>query len=218
MNGQDRSKWIVDFTNDIAEKYNNYLDVRAQDSMHYPCDHESYNDFGYDGVQFVQPKPELFPWHTLEDSIDKINFTYLVKVTKLILGTTVELLNKPRDVQIRITRPYEGRVYLFNLPIFRTPGFNFFTTKIRALTYIFGKAKAKVEITTDNQINSVYFGIDGYRIHACSEPPFEWRIGATKYLLPFRLHGYHKLSVCVNTMEGNTAYDEMDIYILNVIN
>ena len=215
---QERSKWIVDLANDIAEKYENYLNIKAQHAMHYPCDHESYNDYGYDGVQFVQPKPELYPWlHSPEDTIDKINFSYVTKVTKLVLATTVELANKPIDLQIRITTPYEGRVYLFNIPILKTLGFNLFLTRIRGLTYLIGKAKASVKITTDEQINSVYFGIDGYFIHSCNEPPYEWRIGKAKYRLPFRLKGYHRLTVCVTTNEGNTAYDEMDIFIMKLL-
>jgi hypothetical protein len=218
LNGLDRSNWIVDYTNDIADKYEDYLDIKAQRALQYPCDHESYNDYGYDGVQFVQPKPETFPWwHSPEDTIDKINFTYLTKVVKLVLATTAELANKSFDVQIRIRTPYEGRVYLFNIPLFKTPGFNFFLSKIRGLTYLIGRAKVTVDIITDEQINSVYFGIDGYRIHACNEPPYEWIIGKDKYDLSFRKKGFHRLSVCLNTNNGNTAYDEMDIFIVKLV-
>jgi len=215
---QERSRWIVDYANDIAEKYDNYIDIKILYSLQWPADQESYNDYGYDAAQFIHPRLELYHWvHTPEDTIDKINFTYLTKVTKLLLATCAELAHNPIDVQIRITTPYEGRVYLLGLPVLRTPGFNLGLTRIRGLTYLMGKAKARVNITTDEEISTVYFGIDGYWIYICSEPPYEWRIGKKMYVLPFRLKGFHRLSVCVTTNKGNTAYDEMDIFIVKLI-
>jgi len=215
---QERSRWIVDYANDIAEKYDNYFDIKVQYSLQWPADQESYNDYGYDAAQFIHPRLELYHWvHTPEDTIDKINFTYLAKVTKLLLTTCAELAHNHINVQIRITTPYEGRVYLSSLPVLRTPGFNLVSTRIRGLTYLIGKSKARVNITTDEEINTVYFGIDGYWIYICSEPPYEWRIGKKMYILPFRLKGFHRLNVCVTTNKGNTAYDEMDIFIVKLL-
>lgn len=215
---QERSRWIVDYTNDIAEKYHNYLDIKAQYSLQWPADQESYNDYGYDAAQFIHPRMELYHWvHTPEDTIDKINFTYLNKVTKLILATCAELTHNPIKVQIRITTPYEGRIYLGGIPVVKTPGLNLYSTRIRGLTYLIGKTKARVNITTDEKISTVYFGIDGYWFYICSEPPYEWRIGKKMFVLPFHLKGFHRLSVCVTTNKGNTAYDEMDIFIVKLV-
>ena len=215
---QERSRWIVDYTSDIAEKYDKYFDIKVHYSLQFPADHESYNDYGYDGAQFIHARMEKYQWlHTPEDTIDKINFTYLSKATKLLLATCAELAYNPIKVQIRITTPKEGRVYFLGLPIIRTPSFNLYNTRIRGLTYLIGKAKARVNITTDEEINTVYFGIDGYWIYMCGEPPYEWRIGKKMYRLPFHLKGFHRLNVCVNTNKGNTAYDEMDIFIVKLL-
>ena len=215
---QARSKWMVDYTNDIAEKYDDYFNIKVQYALQWPADQESYNDYGYDAAQFIHARMELYHWlHSPDDTIDKINFTYLAKVTKLLLANCAELAHNPIDIQIRIITPYEGRVYLLGLPIFRTPCFNLGLTRIRALTYLIGKTKARVNITTNEEINTVYFGIDGYWIHICSEPPYEWRIGKKMYVLPFRLKGFHRLTVCVTTNKGNTAYDEMDIFIVKLL-
>ena len=51
-----------------------------------------------------------------EDTIEKINYNYLVKVIKLILATAIKIANKPIDVQVRIVTPYEGYIYLFDIP------------------------------------------------------------------------------------------------------
>jgi hypothetical protein len=217
---QERSNWIVDYSNEIDDKYHNHIDIKTQYTFQYPADHDSFNDFGYDSAQFIQPKPELYHWmHTPEDTIDKINFSYLTKVTKLILALTAELSNKHIDVQIRIINPYESRIYLFSFPILKTPGFNLVRSKTRGLTYLIGKCKATVNITTDEEINSVYFGIDGYWTKICSKPPYEWKIGKRMYPLPlpFKLKGFHRLNVCVTTNEGNIAYDEMDIFIVKLL-
>ena len=85
---------------------------------------------------------------------------------------------------------------------------------MRGLTYVIGKTKATVKINTNDEIISVYFGIDGYRNYVCNEPPFEWKIGNDRFPLPFRLKGYHRLTVCAITKSGDTTYDEMDIFII----
>lgn len=212
-----RSQWIVDFTKDIAKKYASTFQITPQHTLHYPADHESYNDFGYDGVQFIQPKPEDATWfHTPADSLDKITYPYLLNVTKLVLAVTCELANHPIIVQVQIIRPKEAYVYFLSIPVKRLPCLNLYFTRIRALTYLYGRTTVELNITTNEQINSVYFGIDGYVRHIVNEPPYEWKIGTELYKF-FRLKGFHRITVCVTTNMGNTAFDEMDVYIIKRI-
>jgi len=212
---KDRSKWIFEYTKEIAQKYNQCFNIIPQFGANYPADHECYNDYGYDSVMFVQPAPELSnldPFHTPEDTIDKIDFPYFTNVTKSICAVTCELLNKPIDVQVRFITPYEGHLYVGRIPI-KLPCFNLCFTRIRALTYIFGSTTAKINITTNENVSSVYFGIDGYARHILNEPPYEYKIGEGFYSY-FRLKRHHRLTVVVTTDTGKTACDEMDIFIL----
>jgi len=212
-----RSEWIVDLTKETAEKYTSNFQIIPQHTMHYPADHESYNDFGYDGVHFVQCKPEDATWfHSPEDTLDRITYNYFINVTKLILAVAYELANRPIDIQVQITRPKEGYIYVLNLPMKKLPGYNFYFTRIRAITYLFGKTTVELNITTDEKINSVYFGIDGYIRHVVKESPYEWKIGTEIYKY-FRLKGFHRITVCATTNTGKIATDEMDIFILKFL-
>jgi len=215
---RERSDWILDYTKEVSKKYSDCFNALPQHAGYYPADHESYMDYGYDGIQFVQTKPEECDgtiFHTPNDTIDKVNFSYLENMTKLIIALTCEMAIKPIDVQVRIIKPFEGRIYLRNIPI-KLPCFNLWITRIRALTYIIGKTTAEVNITTNEKINSVYFGIDGYIRHICNEPPYEYKIGKG-YFATFRLKGHHRLTVCVTTNTGKRAYDEMDIYVVKLL-
>lgn len=212
-----RSEWIVDFAREIAQKHTSNFQIINQHTMHYPADHECYNDFGYDGIQFVQPKPEdAHYFHSPEDTLDKITYPYLVNVTKLILSIAYELADKPIDVQVQIIRPKEGYIYFLDRPILKLPCYNLVMSRLRAITYLFGRTTVELEITTDEEINSVYFGIDGYIRHGVKEPPYEWKMG-TEMLKFFRLIGFHRITVCVTTNTGKIAQDEMDIFIVKLI-
>lgn len=217
--GKDRSEWMVDFSKEISKKYESHFDIKPFYSAHYSADQESYNDYGYDAIQFVQPKPEESNgviFHSPNDTIDKVNFTYLEQVTKLILAMTCELAIKPIDVQVRITKPNVGCIYLRNLRI-KLPCFNLYASRIRALTYIIGKTTVKINLTTNEDISMVYFGIDGYLRHICNEPPYEYKIKGGGYRFFFRLKGHHRLTVDVITNTGKHAHDEMDIFVCSLI-
>jgi len=216
--GRDRSKWIIDLSKEISQKYNQLFDIIIQHGGSYYADDKSYIDFGFDAIQYVQTKPEdahKNPFHTPNDTIDKVNFSYLENSTKLILVVTCELASNPIEFQVRIINPYEGCMQIKNVSI-KLPCFNNYLTRKRAITYIIGKPTVKVNISGIDKINSVYFCIDGYIKHTDNEPPYEYQIGKG-WLETYRLKGHHRLSVCVTTNTGTTVYDEMDIYVLTII-
>jgi len=215
---QERSKWIAEYSEEIADKYKNCFNLNPVYTNQYPADHECYNDLGYDGVQYIQYKPEEATWfHTPGDTLDKITYPYLINITKLVLAVACELADRPIHVQVQITRPKEAYVYLFDIPIIKLPCYNLYFSKSRAITYIIGKTTVELNITTDEKISSVYFGIDGYLRHFVKEPPYEWKIGTELYKF-FPLYGYHRITICVTTETGKTATDEMDILVLTQIN
>jgi hypothetical protein len=213
---EERSRWIASFSENIAQKYRDNIDLIVQPILSFPADHHSYIDYGYDGVMYLQSNYLKYSWmHTPEDTIDKINFSYFIKTTKLLLAITNELALKPIDVQIRIVSPYENYIYLFDKIKIKLPGFNLYRVGTQGLTYIFGKALVGVNISTTEKINCVYFGIDNYFWHICEKPPYEWKIERTLMSF-FPLTGKHVLSVCVCTNTGKVAYDEMDIFTISL--
>ena len=213
----ERTEWISYLTQEIAEKYYQLIGLTIVPNGNRPCDHQPFLDYGYDAVQYVQLNRDDYPLHTPEDSLDKINFSYLVNVTKLILAITAELADKPIELQVRIITPYEGHVYIMDKPVIRLPGFNTANYGIRGMTYILGKAIIRVNITTKSEIERVFFCIDGISdwYGECKQPPYEWEIKKSIWS-KFPLKGKHKISVYVWTENGEVAYDEMDIFIFTL--
>jgi putative aminopeptidase FrvX len=212
----DRSDWISSLINEIAEEYYDYLNLSVLPIANRGNDHQSFLNYGYDAVQFVQLARGNYPLHTPEDTIEKINITYLIKVIKLILATTITLADKPVNLQVRIVTPKEGYLYIFNQPIFRQPKFTFSGRKSRGLTYIFGRTTARLNITTNEEINSVAYCIDGRSTFPgfFQEGPYNWVIEISSKLFPSI--GKYTFSVYVCTTSGKIVYDEMDIFVLTL--
>ena len=214
-----RTEWLSQFSIEISEKYYQYHNLNLIPIGNRPCDHQPFLDFGYDALQYVQLNRDDYPLHTPDDSIDKINFNYLTNVTKLILTIVVELIEKKLDVQIRITTPYEGYFYFMDKPILKLLGINKLSKLgLRGMTYILGKTIVRVNVTSQSEIESVFFGIDGVSFFYAEvkEPPYEWKIEKSVWQkLP--LFGKHTINVYVWTKDKKVAYDEMDILVLQFL-
>jgi len=214
----ERTEWISQFSQEISEKYYPFCNLTILPIGNRPCDHQAFLEYGYDAVQYVQLNRGDYPMHTPEDSLDKINYSYLVNVTKLILAIVVEFVNRPIDVQIRIISPYEGYFYFMDTPMVQLPGFNIRKSGLRGMTYILGKATVRVNISTKSEIQSVYFCIDGVAdwLGECKQPPYEWKIQKSIIWSIFPLFGKHTISAYACTKDGKVTYDEMDIFVMQL--
>lgn len=208
-----RTNWLIPICENISEKYSEYLHIQTKPLPHVTCDTQPFLDFGYDTCYFGQSS--FSPYiHTPEDTIDNINFSYLTNATKFLLTLTAELGNKTIDLQVRITRPYENSLYILNHKLFTFPGvFNIWRLGVRGLTYIFVTATVEINITTNEEILSVAYTIDGdYIPFSNQKPPYEFKIkGFYDSILGKRTLGVHVL-----TNNGTTAYDEMDLFIVKI--
>jgi hypothetical protein len=134
----------------------------------------------------------------------------LEKVTKLILAITAELAIRSIDLQVRIVTPNEGYFYLFDKPIFELNSFNTFRTGYRGMTYIIGRSFARINVSTEEEIEAAYFCIDGNFIPIKEQtPPYKLKIQG----ITFPLMGKHTISVYVYTTSKKVAYDEMDLFV-----
>jgi len=211
----DRSIWFRDFSINISEQYKEHVDLDIHPVPNFPgCDHSPFLSYGYDGVMFVQYEPGNFTiMHTPEDTIEKINFTYLTKVARLTLIVTAEVANKPIDLQVRIVAPKERYVYLYRRPVFHIPNFNTWRLGNDGLTYNFGLLFITLNITSDEEIDNVIFTVDRESyVYRRTENPMEWMIkGMYKPLI-----GKHTVGVYVYSESGDVAYDEMDIFFFTL--
>jgi hypothetical protein len=207
---QQRSEWFFDSIQTIKGKYECYLNLTLWPDVDLPCDHASFYHYGFDGLMFQQ-FASMEHVDSPEDTIDKINFTYLTKISKLVVALTSELASKPIDLQIRIISPYEDYVYLLNKPLLKLPDFNLDRLKYDGATICIGSCLVKVNVTSIEELEKIAFSIDGIKCPTpSSNVETEWRIQG--FLSP--LIGWHTLGVFAYTKSGKIAYDEMDIFII----
>lgn len=213
----ERSEWISNLIKNLSDTYKEKIRLSTISIGNRGNDHKSFHNYGYDTIQFVQLARGDYPTHKPQDTIEKINFEYLSKVTKLILATTVNLANKQIDLQVKIVTPKEGYLYVFDLPILKQPKFNIGGKNNRGMTYIIGRTTARINITTNEEINIVGYSIDGIMSHSgfFQNFPYEWKIEISSKKF-FPLIGKHTLGVYVVTTNGKVSYDEMDIFVLSI--
>jgi hypothetical protein len=208
-----RSRWIAAYATQIALKYNDTLDMRIDTYPNYRgADHQAFVDYGYDGVWIAHQ--DGYPYgHSKNDTADKLNWTYYVKATKLMLAETVEFAQRPLDVQVVFRQPLEGYMSVFNKPVLRTAFGKQWYIGLRGMTIIIGgKTMASAEVYSKDPIKYVVFCIDGDFMVWDSTPPYEWDIQG----MYFPVNGKHTIEAYAYTTTGKVASDEMDIYILSL--
>jgi len=209
-----RSDWIYYLTCDIAEEYKDELNVTVEPVPIWFCDNLPFTRYGFTSTTVI-PGPSDIEDHCPEDDLDRINYSYLTTVTKLLLVTTICMANKPIDVQVRFVTPIEGFFYISDKICFKMPLKKSIAAYLQGMTYLLGKRiVARINITSEEKISNVIYSIDNEIKYSdvVTEPPFEWKIRRKTQHIP--LLGRHSLEVTVTTTSGKTAYDEMDIFII----
>ena len=87
----DASTWITEFTINISEEYNEYLEleiIRSGYSMY--SDHFPFWEVYYDAIFYAEYNFNLF-YHSPEDTIENMNIPYAIRASKLIIATLAEL-------------------------------------------------------------------------------------------------------------------------------
>lgn len=209
----DRSVWVAEYARMISLKYNDLIDMTVDILPGYRgADNQAFVDYGYDGVWIAHQ--DGYPWgHSPEDTSDKLNWSYYVKATKLMIAITAEIALKPIDVQVVIRQPYEGHTYFFKRVLFESAFGKKYHAGFRGLTIILGgRTVARAEVFSKEPIRYVIFSIDGYFMFWDSEPPFEWTMQGWFY----PINGRHIMNVYAYTISGKMAYDEMDVFMLSI--
>lgn len=208
----DRSSWMADYASSIAEKYTELINLTVEKLPNYiGADHQAFIDYGYDGSWIAHY--DGYPYgHSPEDTPDKINWTYQIKATRLLLAIMAEIGQKPIPVQLRLTSPLHGYGYLFNTPLIPLDLGHLWYKQLRGITIVLGRATATAEVYSNEEIDYVVFCINNHFMYFDYEPPYEWKIQG-KHFPPF---GRIKLQVYAYTTSGNIAFDEMDLIIFTL--
>jgi hypothetical protein len=224
--GPKRSMWIGDFVQTVSLLYRNQIYMNAFIRTFFdsgaPCDIQSFIDYGFDVLDVCDY--DAPPWyHTQNDILDHVNWTYLTKNTKFILAVFAELVRTPIELQVIITKPYEGYVYFFNNPLcplmvkYRNLG-------LRGATVILGSLNLNVTVFPCNDIESVHLCLNGITCdwNMSTFPYYQWTISLYDILLMYfniihyyNIHflflGRQSIEIYAYDTSGNVASDEMNI-------
>jgi hypothetical protein len=86
----DASYWIVDFTDNVAQEYNDYIDLDVIPSGFAYSDNSSFWDYGYHALFYHEWNFNDY-YHTPNDVIANMDLTYEMRGCKLVLATLAEL-------------------------------------------------------------------------------------------------------------------------------
>jgi len=111
----DDSNWLVDFTDDIADQYSEYINLNVIPSgWTWGSDHYYFWEYGYDALFYHEYEFNAY-YHSPQDTIENMNLTYDVKCSKLILATLASLTqpsgSNPPETPTQPIGPIEGLTY-----------------------------------------------------------------------------------------------------------
>ena len=218
----ERSKWLADFVTTVNTLYKNQTNLTVESYQNYiSTDHQSFIDYGFDAVFGVQYDYDeyytKYIQHSQNDTSDRLNWTYLTKITRLFLAVLAELASTSLDLQVIITTPYQGYFYFFNQPLLPLDFWKNHWNGLRGTTFIVGRAKLNVDVIPYHDVKDVLFCIDGNIITElwgiAPQPHYEWTIHNT-YNHP--LFGRHTVEVYAYTTSGKVTSDTINIIIFQV--
>ena len=166
-----------------------------------------YYDFvlyGYEAIAFWESEWNRDYFHNPEDTIEHINFSYFVNVTKLIVGSLAYLADKVEinHPTLRIGSPKRGRLYFEDrtLRIFK-----------HHRTIVIDDVLICTEVKPgDSPIEKVEFYMDNKLKYTDYEKPYQWRINQ----LSFRKHS---IKAVAYDEEGRTSSDEIKFRFINLM-
>ncbi len=200
------AKWIVDEIEQVSENYEINLNI---DRMHIinPLSNRGWSDYydfakqGYETIAFWESGHYKYG-HSTEDTIDKVNFSYLANMTKLIVASLAHMADiEVYHPDIKIGAPRRGRLYYDD----RT---------IKNLKYEKTWVIDDFLICTDVKfgdapINRVEFFYDGELIHNDTEMPYQFRLNK-------RSIKQHTIDVILYDEKGRTARDNVTFRYTNL--
>ncbi|MDH7516948.1 MAG: M28 family peptidase [Candidatus Thermoplasmatota archaeon] len=201
------AKWIVDEIKSVNDNYGINFNVKKGWEMKPggPRMGSDFHDFilyGYESVAFWQSEFDATYHHNENDTIEHVNFSYLINVTKIIVGSLAHLADmKISYPRIRIETPKHGKLY-FEDRILKT--FRYDKTIVVDDVLIHADVKEG-----DAPIEKVDFYYDNKLVFTDTTKPYHWRINK----LSFRKHN---VKVVVHDEMGRNASDEINLYFINL--
>jgi len=210
------TKWIVDILDYVSNEYN--IDIDVEERRYYGhSDDKPFDDYGYGVMQLYQSGNQMEEYFgTANDTIDLINFSYLVNITNCIAAGLAVLADLPTiSPRIRINKPKEDSLILKGLNLLNlTKGKTIVLGPINVQAdvqskngeinkVVFELVKGDNEYTSNNEERPIIANFSDY------DPPFEW-------LITERCFGWNTIRATAFDEEGNFSSDEIEILFFNI--
>jgi len=188
--------------NDIAETNLEFNTGVIKRDGHGWSDYYPFCYYGYEAVACWQGEhdPNM---HTPEDTLDNVNFTYLVKTTKMITGAMAVLADSfSLQTQIQITAPDHQSLYYKGM---KTMEHNLKKIPSIIIDAIWIWAEPVIE---DSSLQQVEFYLDDHLQYIDTSAPFKWYYNERSF-------GSHQITVKSVDGDGRTSEDFLDVFFIN---
>ncbi|KAA0001388.1 MAG: M20/M25/M40 family metallo-hydrolase [Thermoplasmata archaeon] len=199
------SMWITNISINVSNVYSDKIELElVREESHPYSDHHSFISYGYDAIFFIEYEFNDY-YHSSEDTIDKMDLDYAARVTRLIVGTLIEMAEllegdweKP---QVSVEKPMQGYLYLQNKEIIPLPF---------GMTVVLGGIEIEA-YASDNEsgVRMVEFYIDGNLKFIDEEPPYTYMWDEHAFLT-------HNIEVRAYDNAGNMRSAERKCLIFNL--
>ncbi|MFH1101759.1 MAG: M28 family peptidase [Methanobacteriota archaeon] len=199
------NRWILDLIQELNTTYDLGFTITRgitnEAAGRGGSDYFSFVEYGFETVAFFEK--EWNPYmHTPEDSLENVNFSYLVNTTRLIVATMAYLgdygISHP---QIKITSPRFGKWY-FNGR--ERPGFQDLNTLVFHDIWVWADVKPGLA-----PIQKVEFYYDTTLAFTDTQAPYTWHLNTTSIRK-------HNITAVVYDLLGYQAHDWKTIRYINL--
>jgi hypothetical protein len=159
LSSTEDAKWIIDEIKNVNQNYEINFNIKdgwkiTPGGPRIGSDYYDFVLYGYEAIAFWQDEFNGNYFHTPNDTIEHINFSYLVNVTKLIVASIAHLADfEVTFPRIKIVNPKHGRLFFEDRTI---KIFNYDKTKVINDVLVHTKVKQG-----DSPIRYVEFYYDG---------------------------------------------------------
>lgn len=200
--------WASNEIKSVNEKYGIFTNLypawnMTAEGMRHGSDYFDFIVHGYECVAFWQSGRGGEYFHTPNDTIDKVNFSYLANMTKLIIASIAHLADiESYYPNVRIGAPERGRLYREDrtYKIFRYEH-----------TIVFDDVLVCAKVRKgDAPIESVAFYYDGKMMFNDTAEPYQWRLNKLSL-------GMRDIKVILYDELGRTSSDEYSFRYINLL-
>ena len=160
----DASTWLTDAAQQVLDSHGDSIDLSIHRNRNFPgSDHQSFINYGYEGVFFLEY--EFNPhYHSPQDTIEHVNFSYLTKVCKLATATVASIADREVALYTRFVEPERGALYAGDEKVMVLGGYR---------TIVFGHTHVRVDVQASEPVERVTFYLDGEVRGIDETSPFE---------------------------------------------